>query len=500
MRCWSRCASTSKGLNIDTPDKVRAVYGTREMHDSDARASRDVAAHLQHRDRGREWTGRRYRPRPGRRPTSTSVDRDYFKSARARDRWPPEHIGPDPQPDRWQPDHRLCAAAGNPERRVRRRRLRQREFELFRIDLRIDPIDQEPDLQPDPGGRDDPVPSSGQRRALPANGFRRKHTWQDALNRGTKSYRILAKADNNYRYVSVRAVPEYPLFVNISVAENTVLAGWLQRSAMIGLGSAALLLCSIYLLIAMTRQVRALSDSEALADSRTSQQLDAALNNMAHGISMFDKDQRLVVVNNRYAAMYNLSPSQVKPGMLARDILEARVAGGRVPGVPQLRGRPPQEMSVGQDYSTIDYLRDGRVIAINHQRMDKRRMGRGPSGHHRAKARRGRARAHGALRRADRPRQSRAVPGKGERSAGAHGEPWRAVLDPDARPRPLQGGQRLAWTCDRRLAAEGGRRTPAADRRATSMSSPGSAATNSRSSRSPAPTSAIRRRSSPTGS
>ena len=67
--------------------------------------------------------------------------------------------------------------------------------------------------------------------------------------------------------MSVRAVPEYPLFVNISVTENTALAGWLRRSAMIGLGSAALLLCSIYLLIAITRQVRFLSRSEVFADA-----------------------------------------------------------------------------------------------------------------------------------------------------------------------------------------------------------------------------------------
>ena len=112
--------------------------------------------------------------------------------------------------------------------------------------------------------------------------------WQDALHSGKRSFRILAKADSNYRYVSVRPVPEYPLFVNISVTENVALAGWLRRSAMIGLGSAALLLCSIYLLIAITRQVRFLSKSEASL-LQTSQQLDAALNNMAHGISMFDE-------------------------------------------------------------------------------------------------------------------------------------------------------------------------------------------------------------------
>ena len=202
-------------------------------------------------------------------------------------RRPAEHVGPDPQPDRRQPDHRLRAAAGNPERRFRRRHLRQREFELFRGDLRIDAIDQSLifNLIREDGTilfrHPDPIGFAGKRLSQEA-------AWQDALDRGTKSFRILAKADNNYRYVSVRAVPEYPLFVNISVAENIALAGWLRRSAMIGLGSAALLLCSIYLLIAITRQVRSLSKSEASL-MQTSQQLDAALNNMAHGISMFDK-------------------------------------------------------------------------------------------------------------------------------------------------------------------------------------------------------------------
>ena len=184
--------------------------------------------------------------------------------------------------------------------------------------------------------------------------------------------------------------------------------------------------------------------------------------------------------------MYNLSPEPGEAGYAGARYPRGTRRGRRVAGVPQLRRRPPQGNDARQG------LFHRRLSARRARHRDQssahgqRRMGRGPSGHHRAKARRGRARAHGALRRADRPRQSRAVPGEGERSAGAHGEPWRAVLDPDARPRPLQGGQRLAWTCDRRLAAEGGRRSPAPARRAISMSSPGSAATNSPSFRSPA--------------
>ena len=147
------------------------------------------------------------------------------------------------------------------------------------------------------------------------------------------------------------------------------LAGWLRRSAMIGLGSAALLLCSIYLLIAITRQVRYLSKSESSL-KRTSQQLDAALNNMAHGISMFDRQQRLVVCNTQYAAMYNLRPEQLKPGTTAREVLDARVAAGASPASRSYAADRIVEMSVGKDYSIVDHLRDGRVVAINHQRMD----------------------------------------------------------------------------------------------------------------------------------
>ena len=39
-------------------------------------------------------------------------------------------------------------------------------------------------------------------------------------------------------------------------------------------------------------------------------QLDAALNNMAQGLAMFDAEQRLVVCNGRYAEMYGLCPSR----------------------------------------------------------------------------------------------------------------------------------------------------------------------------------------------
>jgi diguanylate cyclase (GGDEF)-like protein len=164
-------------------------------------------------------------------------------------------------------------------------------------------------------------------------------------------------------------VPEYPLYVNMSVTEDTALAGWRQRSATIGIGSAALLLCSISLLIAVTRQVRRLSRSETSLTQK-SQQLDAALNNMSQGLGMFDEQQRLVVCNKQFTDMYALNAKQTKPGTPLRDILDARMAAGTSPNMEDYVGDRLERASSREFHCTTDTLRDGRIVSITHQPMD----------------------------------------------------------------------------------------------------------------------------------
>jgi diguanylate cyclase (GGDEF)-like protein/PAS domain S-box-containing protein len=164
----------------------------------------------------------------------------------------------------------------------------------------------------------------------------------------------------------VRPVPGYALFVNTSVTESLALAGWFQRSATIGLGSAALLLCSLYLLIAITRQVRFLSSSEASLTQK-SQQLDAALNNMPQGLVMFDGEQRLLVCNRHYAEMYGLTPEQTRPGTGLRAILEAREARGNTPLGRSFVADRLARVALHESYCTIDEARDGRIFSVSHQ-------------------------------------------------------------------------------------------------------------------------------------
>ena len=81
--------------------------------------------------------------------------------------------------------------------------------------------------------------------------------------------------------------------------------------------------------------------------------LDAALNNISHGVCFFDGDHRLVLSNKRYIEMYCLSPDDVRPGMSLEEIVALRFAAGTVPA------------------STRDeYLRWRRGIAVTNVRSD----------------------------------------------------------------------------------------------------------------------------------
>ncbi len=71
----------------------------------------------------------------------------------------------------------------------------------------------------------------------------------------------------------------------------------------------------------------------SLVNARVAQQLvhtnahmRTALDSMTQGLSMFDANERLVVCNSRYYAMYNLAPADVRPGSTLTEVLERRAS------------------------------------------------------------------------------------------------------------------------------------------------------------------------------
>jgi len=58
-------------------------------------------------------------------------------------------------------------------------------------------------------------------------------------------------------------------------------------------------------------------------------QIDSALNNMTHGVCMFDADQNLIVCNETYAEMYALPPELTTPGTKLHLIEDYRAASDK---------------------------------------------------------------------------------------------------------------------------------------------------------------------------
>ena len=100
-------------------------------------------------------------------------------------------------------------------------------------------------------------------------------------------------------------------------------------------------------------------------------QLDAALNNIAQGLAMFDADQRLVLCNRRYVEIYELSPDQVTLGTTLLEIIRHRVGNKLLSdmspeAIVDAMLRKRNDTHFGEFYSQLS---DGRCIAITVQPM-----------------------------------------------------------------------------------------------------------------------------------
>ncbi len=115
------------------------------------------------------------------------------------------------------------------------------------------------------------------------------------------------------------------------------------------------------------QMVRAIA---AYRDNLQTQNLrfDAALNNMPHGLAMFDAEQRLVVANKRYAAMYRLSAADIQAGTPLRRILDVRVRNGVYARMTDKDVRDRLAPTTAP-WTRVEELSDGRSIVVSGQPM-----------------------------------------------------------------------------------------------------------------------------------
>ena len=96
---------------------------------------------------------------------------------------------------------------------------------------------------------------------------------------------------------------------------------------------------------------------------RLNLQLDAAINNMPLGLSMFDAQERLLVCNKRYAEMYDVPSELTRPGTVHCALWEHRTKKGARHSETRetaLHGRPTSP-------SMLIEFASGRIISVSRQ-------------------------------------------------------------------------------------------------------------------------------------
>jgi diguanylate cyclase (GGDEF)-like protein len=110
--------------------------------------------------------------------------------------------------------------------------------------------------------------------------------------------------------------------------------------------------------------LRQLEKSEKLLRTQN-ERFDAVLKNMSQGVAMFDKNQRLVICNNRYKALYNFPAELTEEGTTLHEILEFRVQNGIYTGDPDAFMQEWGALPESSDPVTkIQKMRDGRTISF----------------------------------------------------------------------------------------------------------------------------------------
>ncbi len=174
------------------------------------------------------------------------------------------------------------------------------------------------------------------------------------------SYEALSVVDGTLRIIGYRAVKGLPLVVVVAYDRADVLAPWYRHLYTFGPLTGLVVLVFVLGAILLMWQTRNLARKTGI--------LEVTLENMGHGLCMFDASQKLIVCNRRYAEMYGLGAEQVRPGVSLRSILEARVTTGKSPdAAQQYIDQRIGEVTRNVHYHVIHELRDGRVVSINHE-------------------------------------------------------------------------------------------------------------------------------------
>jgi diguanylate cyclase (GGDEF)-like protein/PAS domain S-box-containing protein len=178
---------------------------------------------------------------------------------------------------------------------------------------------------------------------------------------GQHTMLLQSPVDQIDRLGSAAPLTHFPGVVLATITVTAALADWRAHTWL--LVAAALLAASVVALILflIIRQIsRQNSEAQQRLESER-QRLDTALNNMMHGLVLYDASAHLVTFNRRYIDMFNLSTEIVKPGCHFRDVIRHRKEKGSFNGdVDEFCSSVMQSIAQGKVNCSIIHCSDGR--------------------------------------------------------------------------------------------------------------------------------------------
>ncbi len=130
-------------------------------------------------------------------------------------------------------------------------------------------------------------------------------------------------------------------------------------------------LIAVLTAVLMTMAAMALTALVMARRIRTKNVLMAvALNNMSQGLCMFDKNERLVICNQRYIELYKLSPEVSAPGVSIAEMLKYRATNGTFLRNPdEYRRELVASMAQGKITTAEVKSTEGRIISVINRAM-----------------------------------------------------------------------------------------------------------------------------------
>ena len=175
--------------------------------------------------------------------------------------------------------------------------------------------------------------------------------------------RLAGDLDGIDRLYSVTHAYDYGLTTVVSKPAPEILAEWTTEARMLAAVAAlaAALIGGVTIRLALRIDKVARERERQIVEQQASEQartLANAINNVSHGIAMFDSKNRLVVWNRRYAEMYGFPHDMLWRGMSVDDMLIQKGEGG----MGRTVDRP---VKTGDAYVHIAELDDGRTIQVH---------------------------------------------------------------------------------------------------------------------------------------